>query len=615
MRNGRRRNVPGILCLALLLSGSVAPESPVADAAMRGETDAVQALLKKGADVNAAQGDGMTALHWAAEHGSLDMAQMLIYAGGSVEAVTRIAGYTPLHLASKAGHASVIRVLIDAGSDPAQGTASAGATPLHFAAASGNADAIRALLDYGVDVDVTEAKAGQTPLIFAASLGRVDAIKELLTGGADPSRTTEVVDMVALEKSLGGDRRGGGRNRRAAAPQPHDGQAVQEPPTEEDKTAKDVECADGARGSVVSVEVGGPTVYSCDDYVPEENEAKDGEEEEEEEPRPLTNGQQVGKVGGMTALLHAVRQGYVDAALALIEAGADIDQVNAEGTSPLLIAVLNGRFDLALQLLEEGADPTIANEAGGTPLYATINQQWIPKTGYAQPNVHMQQNTSYLELMAVLLEAGADPNVRLTKRLWYTAYGRGLLGVNMTGATPFWRAAYATDIEAMKMLVAYGADPTVATIRSPDRRRPAWDGDAIADKSGLDPVPLGGPGVYPIHAASGVGYGQGFAANSHRHVPGGWLTAVKYLVDDIGADVNARDFEGYSALHHAASRGDTEMIRYLVEKGADVMVISREGQTTADMANGPYQRTQPYPEAIALLESLGSENNHNCQSC
>jgi ankyrin repeat protein len=383
---------------------------------------------------------------------------------------------------------------------------------------------------------------------------------------------------------------------------------------------------------VVSVEVGGSTVYSCDGVNSEGDEAEeaeddaeepeeenaeepDEEEEEEDEPRPLSNGEQVGKVGGMTALLHAVRQGHSDAVLTLLEAGADIDQVNAEGTGPLMIAVINGHFDLALRLLEEGADPTIASEAGGTPLYATIDQQWIPKAGYAQPNVHLQQNTSYLELMEALLEAGADPNVRLEKKLWFTTYGGGLLGVNMTGASPFWRAAYATDVAAMKMLVAYGAEPGVATVRRPDRRRPAWDGDAIADKSGLDPVPLGGPGVYPIHAASGVGYGQGFAANSHRHAPDGWMPSVRYLVEELGADVNARDFEGYSALHHAASRGDTELIRYLVEMGGDVTVVSREGQTTADMANGPYQRTQPYPEAIALLESLGSENNHNCQSC
>ncbi|HIF22194.1 MAG TPA: ankyrin repeat domain-containing protein [Gemmatimonadetes bacterium] len=629
MKNERRRNVLGTLCVAVLLSGSVALDSPVADAAMRGDFEMVRSLLQQGSDVNAAQGDGMTALHWAAERGTVDLAQMLIYAGGSVDAVTRIGAYTPLHLASKAGNAGMIRALIDAGSDPAQGTASAEATPLHFAAASGNADAISALLDYGVDVDAREAKAGQTPLIFAASLGRVDAIKALVEGGADLSMTTEVVDMVALEKTQPG--RFGRRNRRASAPAPQ-AQGAQASPNAEAKAQQDDECADGARGTVVSVEVGGSTVYSCDGVnsegdeadeaeddaeEPEEENAEepDEEEEEEDEPRPLSNGEQVGKVGGMTALLHAVRQGHSGAVLTLLEAGADIDQVNAEGTGPLMIAVINGHFDLAMRLVEEGADPTIASEAGGTPLYATIDQQWIPKAGYAQPNVHLQQNTSYLELMETLLEAGADPNVRLEKKLWFTTYGGGLLGVNMTGASPFWRAAYATDVVAMKMLMAYGADPGVATVRRPDRRRPAWDGDAIADKSGLDPVPLGGPGVYPIHAASGVGYGQGFAANSHRHAPDGWMPSVRYLVEELGADVNARDFEGYSALHHAASRGDTELIRYLVEKGADVTVVSREGQTTADMANGPYQRTQPYPEAIALLESLGSENNHNCQSC
>ena len=100
----------------------------------------------------------------------------------------------------------------------------------------------------------------------------------------------------------------------------------------------------------------------------------------------------------------------------------------------------------------------------------------------------------------------------------------------------------------------------------------------------------------PIHAASGVGYGLGFAGNTHRHVPDGWLPAVKFLVEELGADVNARDHNGYTPLHHAASRGDNELIRYLVSKGADVKAVSRSGQTTVDMANGPVQRVQPFPE-------------------
>ena len=143
-------------------------------------------------------------------------------------------------------------------------------------------------------------------------------------------------------------------------------------------------------------------------------------------------------------------------------------------------------------------------------------------------------------------------------------------------------------------------------------------GEAAAprdDASGLPPVPEGGPGVWPIHAASGVGYGQGYAANDHRHVPDGWLPAVKMLVEELGADVNARDYQGYTPLHNAAARGDNEMILYLVSKGADVKAISRTGQTTADMANGPVQRISPFLETVALLEKLGSKNNHKCVSC
>jgi hypothetical protein len=215
--------------------------------------------------------------------------------------------------------------------------------------------------------------------------------------------------------------------------------------------------------------------------------------------------------------------------------------------------------------------------------------------------------------MKILLDAGADPNARLTKHLWYMSYTFDLLDVDTRGATPFWRAAYATDVEAMRLLVARGADPNVPTIKPEGGRRRR--GGAASDPSGLPPVPEGGPGVWPIHAASGVGYGEGYAGNAHRHVPDGWLPAVKYLVEELGADVNARDHNGYTPLHHAAARGDNQLILYLVDRGADVTAVSRRGQTTADMANGPVQRIPPFPETVALLERLGSKNNHNCQSC
>jgi hypothetical protein len=124
-----------------------------------------------------------------------------------------------------------------------------------------------------------------------------------------------------------------------------------------------------------------------------------------------------------------------------------------------------------------------------------------------------------------------------------------------------------------------------------------------------------GLGVYAIHAAAGVGYGNGFAGNSHRHAPDGWMPAMRYMVEVLHADVNARDQQGMTPLHHAAARGDNEMIQYLVAHGADVKAVSRNGRTVVDMANGPVQRLRPFPETIALLEKLGAINQHHCVSC
>ena len=136
--------------------------------------------------------------------------------------------------------------------------------------------------------------------------------------------------------------------------------------------------------------------------------------------------------------------------------------------------------------------------------------------------------------MKALLDKGADPNARLNKKVWYSGYNFDLSGVDETGATPFWRAAYASDVEAMKLLVAYGADPNIRdqADRRP-RRAPATSTARSTDVSGLPPVPVGGPGVTPLQAAAGVGYGEGFAANSHRFAPSGMLAAVKYLVEEL----------------------------------------------------------------------------------
>ena len=350
-----------------------------------------------------------------------------------------------------------------------------------------------------------------------------------------------------------------------------------------------------------------------------ESQARDAAQEAMEaqrrtgEPIPLNYAGLIGQHGGLSAIHLAAREGQAATVMALLDGGVDIDLPSAaDNTTPMLMAAINGYFDLVAELLALGADPNLASDAGATPLYAVLNMHWAPKARHPQPLEYQQQETGYLELMRTLLDAGADVNARLSRTLWFTTYNRDLLGVDRTGATAFWRAAHATDVPAMKLLLEYGADPNLPTIRVPQR---SFGPRNNTDHSGLPPVPVGGPAVYPVHAAAGVGYGQGFAGNSHRHAPEGWMPTMRFLVEELGADVNARDLNGYNAVHHAAARGDNEMILYLVEMGADVTAVSRRGQTTVDMANGPVQRIQPFVETVALLERLGAKNNHRCVSC
>ena len=730
-RRPRRASFLGLAILPLLLLGGGWSDAPVADAAARGDLEAVRRLLRGGADVNAPQGDGMTALHWAAERDDAGLADVLLYAGARVDAGTRIGHYTPLHLAARGAGATLVELLLDAGGDPNATTTNSGATPLHLAAASGDPEVVAVLADAGADVNGREGAWGQTPLIFAAANNRVAAIDVLLEAGADLSLAAWSVDVAEHERAdAAAERRlnefladfkekeGGGPDWQ---PTPSQVQAAIEASREIQRKWPDVPdpASDGQRALANQegeVEVDeaeesegeeSGTEAEAEEASEPEDEAAEAEgeasaaadetestgEEEDEQPRPMSYAQMVGAWGGLTPLLHAIRQGNVEATLTLLGAGADINQPSAgDETSPLLMAAVNGQFDLAMTLLERGADPNNVSRAGTTPLFAVLERQWAPRASYAHPTEHLQQNTTHLEILEALLEAGADPNARLKAHLWFMEYTFGVLrgsGINLQGATPFWRAAYALDVDAMRLLKEHGADPDIPTMKPPARRRrrppppeepkpaeeavaeaaegeaaageeaaategeateaeadetpsakpeavgpvltnaegetgeeeeepPAQEGDGQdedEDLSGVPPVPVGGPAIFPIHAASGVGYGQSFAGNAHRYVPDNWLAAVKFLVQEANADVNVRDANAYTALHHAASRGDDELVLFLVEHGGDVTVLSRKGQTTADMANGPVQRVQPFPSTIALLERLGSKNNNNCVSC
>ena len=285
--------------------------------------------------------------------------------------------------------------------------------------------------------------------------------------------------------------------------------------------------------------------------------------------------------GGMSALLFAARDGHLEAARELLDGGANINQVaNSDRTSPVVMAIINGHLDLAKFLLDRGASPNLATTAGLTPLIATIDVQWAPHAWFPQPNL-TQEKTSYLDLMKGLLAHGANLDSRLLKKLWFRGLAQDPTWVDPAGATAFWRAAQATDVAAMRLLVSAGADPHL----------PNLSGDT------------------PLMVAAGIGWMANHTANASNT----WVDAVKYCVE-LGEDVNATDNRGYTSLHGAAYVGNNEMVLYLVDHGANIGAKTKAGDTIADMANGPTRFGLPHAETVALLEKLGSVNSHNCRS-
>ena len=665
MRNRLHLNAPTVVAILMLMALSVpailvasAAESPVADAAMREDINTVRALLREGADVNAAQGDGMTALHWSALTDDVTTMEVLLYAGAVVEPMTRLGGYTPLHLAAMQGNGDAVARLLEAGSNGERIT-DTGVSPLHLAAQAGQLAPISALISAGVHVDARDQYLERTPLHFATAHNRLEAIATLVAAGADVGAVTKVTDYPAKSRADSAARSTRNRIKDAAkSPEertdfrerfdgfiPAGSQASADPTLDSKKAAEktDDPPADGQKSAEKHTDdpptsggtaAGATTPPDPDDPTgtPRSGGAGRGNRSrptrsDPNAPRALSGTDQIGTQGAFTALHYAVRDGRSEAALMLLEAGADINHRTADESSPLLLATINGNYDLSKELLARGADPNYVSDDGVGPLFAAINQEWHLRTWYPQPTANEQQEISYLDLMRLLLEAGADVNARTTTHVWYAAYNAGRMGVDFSGATTFWRAAYSLDVDAMKLLVEFGADPNISTLSYGNRTRRNFgsqpfpgqqdpeDTEEETDPSGLPPSKAGDPAVHPLHAAAGVGFGTSRVGQQHRHVPDGWFNAVEYLVDELGVDVNVRSHDGFSAMHNAASRGDNEVIMFLLERGADATFVSRRGQTTIDMANGPQQRVQPFFETIALLERFGAIYNNNCISC
>ena len=205
-----------------------------------------------------------------------------------------------------------------------------------------------------------------------------------------------------------------------------------------------------------------------------------------------------------------------------------------EQTSVIVEAIINGHLDMAAYLLDHGADPSPANIDGLTALYAALDMKWRHNTWYPQPTVD-EEKTSYLALMERLIDKGADLNARVRRKLWFRKFRYGDDWVEPIGATTFWRAAQANDVAAMRLLVARGADPQIPTLL----------------------------GVTPLMVAAGIG----FEYQGTNLVPDARLAAVRYLVDELHLDVNARDIQHYTALHGAAYVGENDLVSYLVAEG------------------------------------------------
>jgi len=234
--------------------------------------------------------------------------------------------------------------------------------------------------------------------------------------------------------------------------------------------------------------------------------------------------------GALTALLYAVRQGAMDCVQVLVQAGANVNGASVDGSSPLLVAVQNGYYDIALFLLDHGAKPNAANAKGWTPLYLAVKNRNQEITAIPGPNTD-----GVLELIKTLLDRGTDPNIRI-KADTEVHQVMNSLWLKEAGATPLLRAAMCGDLTVVRLLLAHGADPSITTF----------------DKTTA------------LMLAAGVGWSDGML---REHSEAETLQVLNLLLE-LGADVNAANTHGITALHGAAHKGADKAVQLLVDHGA-----------------------------------------------
>lgn len=546
------------------VSTGVMARSELVAAIVDGDNRVVKSLLSQGVDVNSTERDGTNALQWAVYHENAGMVSDLIQAGADVQAINR-EGMTPLALAAMAGNAEITEILLDAGAGVNTPMAN-GETPLMMAARSGDLDTMRIILDRGADINATEPLRGTNALMWAAANSNPAAVKLLLANGAD----------IAMNSATARP----GRNPYLA-------------PTARNRIrgfyqgigqGGDFGAQEELEKSNLELQVSREELIArlprelVEDF--EREDVQVGDFGETIEPAPDK------QWGGLTALHFAVREGDLDTVKALVEAGADVNQVSEFGWSPLLTARQNSFYRIGEYLLEKGANPNIANEGGWNPLYIATDNRNIEGGDYPTRKPDMD----HLAFIRLLLDNGADPNLRMassteTRTIFTHQWLRE------EGATPFLRAAQSSDLTLMKLLLDHGADPNINT--------------AV--------------GVTPLMVASGIAWVEGvtfeWSEEANRE-------AVRWLIE-LGNEVNAQDREdGRTALMGAAHKGRNYAVEMLVEAGGDLSlhdigsrdsVYQLAGATwqAIDYAEGlvrvGVQSAEEHPETAALIRQYMRE--------
>lgn len=406
-----------------------------------------------------------------------------------------------------------------------------GATPMSEAAVLADATLIERLLRAGADVESPGAD-GQTALMIVARTSRVDAAQALLRRGAKVNQMERWRGQTALMWA-------------AAERQPAMVRTLIE-------AGADV----NARSTV-----------------------NNWQRQVTAEPRAIYR-----PAGGLTPLLYAAREGCLECARYLAEAGADLNLADPEQVSPLLLAILNGHFDLAAYLIQKGASPNKWDWYGRTPLYAAVDLNTLPRGG--RPDQPSLDETTSLQIVERLLGAGANPNPQLKLAPPFRNVGndRGLDGLLTIGTTPLLRAAKALDAPAIKVLLDQGADLSLPNVR----------------------------GVTPVMAAAGLGSVDADTRGIYTtdDVQQRSIESLTLLLA-AGADVNGKDTRGLTALHEAARWGWNDVVRFLVERGADLQAKDNRGLTPVDSALGKAggnsrggQRIDVHEDTAALLRRL-----------